>query len=151
MGWDRERARRAEDRARELMRSVVAEDEYEMYRDLGFIRVVADDGAYGYLIYPHRPIVSYDAERGGLLSEYCVGFHDPASPTDRLPEADDVLAKWLALRADERTLISDANIDVPGRQVDPDHVRRDLRRLEAWQNRRLARRPGREAEQAAID
>ena len=32
--------RRAERRARALLRSIVNRDEWEMYRDLGFIRVV---------------------------------------------------------------------------------------------------------------
>ncbi len=38
-GWDPGRERRAEQRARELLRSCVNEEEWAMYRDLGFIRV----------------------------------------------------------------------------------------------------------------
>ena len=53
----------------------------------------------------------------------------------RLPDADDVLAKWMALRADERGLINEANMHLPGRQLDPDHVRRDLARLSEWTSR----------------
>ena len=38
---------------------------------------------------------------GELLNEYCVGFPDRSepSPSQRLPDADDVLAKWMSLRA----------------------------------------------------
>ena len=43
-----------------------------------------------------------------------------------LGRADDVLAKWMALSADERTLISEANLHRLGVQLDPDMVRRDL-------------------------
>jgi hypothetical protein len=57
----------------------------------------------------------------------------------RLPDADDVLAKWIALRADERGLIADANMHLPGRQLDPSQVRRDLRMLRDWLGRRAAR------------
>jgi hypothetical protein len=142
--FDPGRARRAEHRARELMRSVVADDEYDMYVELGFIRVLAtnDDepGGYGYLIYPQRPIVAYDTETAELLNEYCVGFPDRTEPLDdrRLPNADDVLAKWMALRADEHGLIEDANMHLPGRQLDPAHIRRDLERLRHWEARRAA-------------
>jgi hypothetical protein len=136
------RERRAERRAQELMRSVVGQEEFEMYVELGFIRVMgpADGdggGEYGYLIYPHRPIVAFDAQTGELLSEYCVAFPDPAEAAPgRLPAADDVLAKWMALHGNERGLIADANMHLPGRQVDPRHVRRDLRRLAEWEAQR---------------
>ena len=46
-----------------------------------------------------------------------------------------MLAKWLALRADERGLINEANMHLPGRQLDPDHVRRDIARLSEWTSR----------------
>ena len=116
-----------------------------MYRDLGFIRVwgtqrSADDGphpgaAYAYLIYPHKPIVAHVPESGALLSEYCVAFPDHSRPygSARLPDSDDVLAKWMALSADERRLIADANMHLPGRQVDPQRVERDLARLASWE------------------
>jgi hypothetical protein len=140
--YDPGRERRAERRARELLRSVVSAEEYEMYVELGFIRVAGPaggngNGGYGYLIYPHRPIVAFDAESGALLSEYCVGFPDDAEAVAaRLPEADDVLAKWMSLHGDERGLIADANMHLPGRQVDPRQVRRDLRRLAEWEAQR---------------
>lgn len=135
------RERRAERKARELLRSVVGEECFEMYRELGFIRVRGGRGAgdgYSYLIYPHRPIIAFDERDGELLNEYCVGFPDQSDPGagTRLPDSDDVLAKWMALHGDERGLISDANMHAPGRQVDPTQVRRDLLRLREWEGRR---------------
>src|SRR3954447_9701434 len=56
------RERRAEQRARELLRSCVNDEEWSMYRDLGFIRVEgkrtipSGPAPYAYLIYPHKPI-----------------------------------------------------------------------------------------------
>jgi len=47
-----------------------------------------------------------------------------------------VLAKWMALHGDEHGLIADANMHIVGRQVDPRHVRRDLRRLAEWEAQR---------------
>ena len=72
------------------------------------------------------------------MSEYCVAFPDHSRPygSARLPDSDDVLAKWMALTADERRLIADANMHLPGRQVDPDMVRRDLLRLSRWERER---------------
>jgi hypothetical protein len=138
--YDPGRERRAEVRARALLRSVVSSEEYAMYAELGFIAVAGGDGGsgYGYLLYPHRPIVAYDTDRGELLNEYCVGFPDRSELAlgQRLPDADDVLAKWMSLRAGERELISVANMHVPGRQVDPGQVRRDLIRLREWRSRR---------------
>jgi hypothetical protein len=142
--YDPGRERRAERRARDLMRSVVGPEDSRMYEDLGFLRVLgptaaAEQRGYGYLIYPHRPIVAFDAATGELLSEYCVAFPDREEPRgERLPDADDVLAKWMALHADEHALIADANMHLVGRQVDPQHVRRDLRRLAEWERARTA-------------
>ena len=105
-----------------------------MYERLGFLSVEDEGGEYGYLIYPQRPIVGYDARSGEPLSEYCVRFRDGSDPEagERLPDADDVLAKWLALQGRERELIATANLNPPGHQLDPDHVRRDLARLAEW-------------------
>ena len=158
--YDPGRERRAERRARELMHSIVPPEHHAMYVELGFIRVLrpaATGGGekYGYLIYPHRPIVAFDAESGELLSEYCVRFPDRSEPAmgSRLPDADDVLAKWMALHGDERSLIADANMHLPGRQHDPEHVRRDLIRVAEWEARRPMRerapRPGPGARPAA--
>jgi len=139
LDYDPGRERRAEQRARALLRSCVNEHEWAMYRDLGFLRVPGRSGAsYAYLIYPHKPIVSYVPRTGALLSEYCVAFPDHSRPygSARLPDSDDVLAKWMALRADERGLIAGANMHLPGRQVDPELLRRDLARLAGWERER---------------
>jgi hypothetical protein len=141
--YDPGRERRAELKARELLRSVVGEEAFAMYRELGFVRVDGGGNArsgYGYLIYPHRPIVAYEVRSGELLNEYCVVFPDDSDPAvdPRLPDADDVLAKWMALSGDERGLIADANMHIPGRQLDPMQVRRDLLRLREWEGRRRA-------------
>jgi hypothetical protein len=142
--YDPGRERRAEQRARSLLKSCVNDEEWEMYRDLGFVRVwgVAPDGPeYAYLIYPHKPLVAYLAQTSTLLSEYCVEFPDPSRPygSTLLPDSDDVLAKWMALTGDERRLIASANMHLPGRQVDPKQVRRDLWRLAQWERQRLQR------------
>ena len=134
--YDPGRERRAEVKARELLRSVAGERAYAMYRELGFlvVRPGQEETSYGYLIYPHRSIVAFDDRDGSLLSEYCVGFPDHTDPAagTRLPDADDVLAKWMALRGSERELITVANMHVPGRQVDPGQAHRDLARLREW-------------------
>jgi hypothetical protein len=44
----------------------------------------------------------------------------------------------MALTGDERRLIATANMHLPGRQLDPDQVRRDLWRLGQWERRRTA-------------
>jgi hypothetical protein len=122
------RERRAEERARELLRSTAGDEALEMYERLGFLSVEHEGGEYGYLIYPQRPIVGYDARSGELLSEYCVRFREGPDPEtgERLPDADDVLAKWLALRMDEEHTLRTANVHPLGRQLDPAMVRRDL-------------------------
>ncbi len=110
-----------------------------MYSELGFMRVWGRSGTrYAYLIYPHKPIVAYVPGSGAMLNEYCVAFPDSSEPygSARLPDSDDVLAKWMALTADEHRLIADANMHLPGRQVDPDRVRRDLVRLALWERER---------------
>ena len=147
--YDPGRERRAEQRARELLRSCVNDEEWAMYRDLGFIRVggrharrEADrsqgGSAYAYLVYPHKPIVAYVPGSGQLLSEYCVEFPDltGSGGRHRLPASDDVLAKWMALTSDEDRVIRRANMHLVGRQLDPARVRRDLWRLAEWERRR---------------
>ena len=42
----------------------------------------------------------------------------------------------MALTADERRLIAEANMHLPGRQIDPERVRRDLVRLARWERER---------------
>jgi hypothetical protein len=148
-GYDPGRERRAELRARALLRSCIDERDWAMYRDLGFLRVwgaQAEHGrgrhaSYAYLIYPHKPLVAYVPRTGALLNEYCVAFPDLTRPygSSRLPDSDDVLAKWMALTADERRIVAEANMHLPGRQVDPARVRRDLARLARWEHERVAR------------
>ncbi|MDX6584645.1 MAG: hypothetical protein QOI10_3829 [Solirubrobacterales bacterium] len=152
--YDPGRERRAEQRARELLRSCVNEEEWAMYRDLGFLRVWGGQASgpaathpsrdlggvpYAYLVYPHKPIVAYLPQTSRLLNEYCVEFPDDTGPygSPRLPDSDDVLAKWMALKGDEGRLIAEANMHLPGRQVDPKQVRRDLWRLGQWEQERL--------------
>ena len=151
ISYDPGRERRAEHKARQLLRSCVNEEEWAMYRDLGFIRVwghestgpanAGDTGgaAYAYLIYPHKAIIAYLAQTHRLLNEYCVTFPDESRPygSARLPDSDDVLAKWMALTGDEQRLISTANMHLPGRQLDPARVKRDLWRLSQWERARM--------------
>jgi hypothetical protein len=146
--YDPGRERRAEQRARELLRSCVNAEEWAMYRDLGFIRVAgrharrgsdrSDASAYAYLVYPHKPILAYVRSSGQLLSEYCVEFPDLTGEAGRarLPASDDVLAKWMALTSNEDRVIRRANMHLVGRQLDPARVRRDLWRLAEWERRR---------------
>ena len=60
--------------------------------------------------------MAYLPQTGRLLNEYCVEFPDESKPygSARLPDSDDVLAKWMALKGDERRLISSANMHLPG-------------------------------------
>ena len=138
IGYDPGRERRAEQRARQLLRSCVNNEEWAMYRDLGFLRVWGRGDGYAYLIYPHKPIVAFVPQTRELLNEYCVEFPDLSRPygSARLPDSDDVLAKWMALTGDEHGLIRRANMHQPGRQVDPRQVRRDLWRLGEWERAR---------------
>lgn len=148
-GFDPGRERRAEQRARVLLRSCVNDEDWAMYRDLGFLRVWGTQAegpgtggaVYAYLIYPHKPIVAYLPQTRELLNEYCVEFPDETRPygSALLPESDDVLAKWMALTGDERRLVASANMHMPGRQVDPRQVRRDLWRLGEWERERARR------------
>jgi len=163
MNYDPGRERRAEQRARTLLRSCVNEEEWAMYRDLGFIRVWGSQAGnpderssrsgapYAYLIYPHRPVVAYIPQTHRLLSEYCVAFPDDSRPygSARLPDSDDVLAKWMALTGDEQRLIKTANMHLPGRQIDPLQVKRDLWRLGQWEQARLRQSAGAPAPHAA--
>ncbi len=124
-----------------------------MYRDLGFIRVWSSaapargrgraEDRCAYLLYPHRPIIAYLPKTRRLLGEYCVTFEDQSRPygSGRLPEADEVLAKWMALTGDEQRVIGVANMHLPGRQLEPEQVRRDLLRLEQWERARMPAPP----------
>jgi hypothetical protein len=105
---------------------------------------------------PHRSIVAYLAQTHRLLNEYCVTFPDQTRPygSARLPDSDDVLAKWMALTGDETRLIRTANMHLPGRQLDPSRVKRDLWRLSQWERgwmRAVARRGSAEPPQTPLD
>jgi hypothetical protein len=133
---------RAEQRARALLRSCVNQEEWEMYRDLGFLRVKSNQILeQAYLVYPQRPIMAFVPATRQLVAEYCVTFEDHEQPygSGQLPDSDDVLAKWMALTGDERRLISSANMHLPGRQLDPEQVERDLQRLTQWEQARARR------------
>ncbi|MGC9220417.1 MAG: hypothetical protein ACP5H2_03560 [Solirubrobacteraceae bacterium] len=138
---------RAERAARALLHSCVGEEDWEMYRALGFMRVWARRPHHGrggvehaYLVYPHEPIVCYEPQTGRLLGEYCVTFPDTSAPhgSGRLPDSDDVLAKWMALVGDERQLLDNANMHLPGRYTDVKRVRHDIWRLTRWEQQRAA-------------
>ena len=101
----------AEERARELLLEVVGPDDYEVYERFGFLAVAGANARYSYLVYPYRPLVAYETASGELFSEFCVRYEDDG---ERLPPADDVLARWMALRGGER----DAD-----RRVEPESAR----------------------------
>ena len=150
--YDPGRELRAEQRARALLRSCVNEEDWAMYHELGFLRVCGTPAPrpYAYLIYPHKPILAYVPSTNRMLGEYCIEFPDRTRPfgSTRLPDSDDVLAKWMALTADERALIDNANLHLPGRQIRVAKARRDLVRLACWEreraesSRRAPRRAG---------
>jgi hypothetical protein len=139
------RERRAEQRARELLRSCVSEEDWQIYRRLGFLRVWSHSrrGRHGgpavaYLVYPHRPIVSYVAQTGRLLHEYCVTFPAAESNGSKvLPDSDDVLAKWMALSADEQRVLRHANMSLPGKALDPVAVARNIWQLGRFERERM--------------
>ncbi|HEY5288296.1 MAG TPA: hypothetical protein VIJ50_14460 [Solirubrobacteraceae bacterium] len=138
--YDPGRELRAEQRARALLRSCVNEEDWSMYSELGFLRVwgTLEAQPYGYLIYPHKPILAYVPFTNHMLGEYCVEFPDRTRPfgSTRLPDSDDVLAKWIALTADERALIEQANMHLAGRQIRIAKARRDLLCLACWERER---------------
>jgi hypothetical protein len=45
----------------------------------------------------------------------------------------------MALKGDERRLVGEANMHLPGRQFDPAHLTRDIWRLGRWERERLER------------
>ena len=96
----------AETRARELLRSVVSPDEFELYERLGFLSVAGRNPDYAWLVYPYRPLVAYDTATGELLTEYCVRFcrrgRAPASRRRRRARP----SGWRCAR-DERELIAE--------------------------------------------
>ena len=134
----------AERRSLVLLRSVVNQDEWEMFTDLGFICVTGRrfrrDGRealprYRYLIYPHLPLVALLPRSMAPVREYCIQFPDVelAGADGLLPTGDDVLAKWMTVRADEDRLVAFANVCNAGCQIPLSQIERDLRRFARWQ------------------
>ncbi len=124
-----------------------------MFHDLGFICVTGRRRARGgrhfersprhrYLIYPHLPVVALLPRSMAPVREYCVHFPDRggAAGSTLPPAGDDVLAKWMTLRADEERLLSFANVSGVGCQVPLARIERDLARLERWTARRAAQK-----------
>ncbi len=144
-------AEEAERRSLELLRSVVNPEEWEMFTDLGFICVTGRrrDHAerrgvlprYRYLVYPHLPVVALLPRSMAPVREYCVQFPDlrSASGGPNLPRGDDMLAKWMTLRADEDRLLAYANVANAGCQIPLGQIERDIARLEQWHERRRLR------------
>ncbi len=137
----------AERRALALLRSVVNHEEWAMFRDLGFICVAGnrpasrrgpgDGPRHRYLIYPHLPVVALLPRSLAPVREYCIQFPEVGGERSRaLPAGDDVLAKWMTLRADEDRLLAYANVANAGCQVSLGRIERDLGRLERWQRQR---------------
>ena len=85
--------------------------------------------------------MAYLPQTGRLLNEYCVEFPDESKPygSSRLPDSDDVLAKWMALKGDERRPISSANMHLPRRQRDPKQIQPDIWRPARRERQRLER------------
>ncbi len=139
----------AERRSLDLLRSVVNPEEWEMYRDLGFICVAGRRRGrdalapprYRYLIYPHLPVVALLPRSLAPVREYCVRFPERSGDgaARPLPAGDDMLAKWMTLRADEQRLLAFANVGGAGCQVPLSRIARDLGRLARWQERRATR------------
>jgi hypothetical protein len=140
---------KAEQRSLDLLRSVINPEEWDMFTELGFICVTGKRGKrasrrgfslprYRYLIYPHLPLVALLPRSMAPVREYCVQFPDLTigNKTPTLPKGDDVLAKWMTLRADEDRLLAYANVCNAGCQIPLSQIERDLKRLERWQARR---------------
>lgn len=132
----------AEARSLTLLKSVINADEWSMFRELGFIcvtgRRLRPDGTeglprYRYLLYPHLPLVAVLPRSLAPVREYCIQFPDLAAGGDgTLPIGDDLLAKWMTVRADESRLHANANVATAGCQVPLQRIERDLRRYVRW-------------------
>lgn len=134
----------ADRRSLDLLRSVVNDDEWTMFTELGFLCVTGRrfrrDGRealprYRYLIYPYLPLVALLPRSMAPVREYCIQFPDIAlsGPDGLLPIGDDVLAKWMTVRADEDRLLAFANVSNAGCQIPLNQIERDLRRFSRWQ------------------
>ncbi|MDX8150429.1 hypothetical protein SK069_02390 [Patulibacter brassicae] len=165
-GAGRAERRRSEATARDLLRTVLDEESWAMYRDLGFVRVwgrrpraPAPSGrrppsgvAYAYLLYPHAPYVVFLPQTTTLLGE-CQVRLAAVDPSEPLTATDDLLANWMALTGDESGVVASAHISTPGTTTSRRRVRRDLWRLREWERERaerLATAEGRAAGQAPV-
>ena len=119
-GYDPGRERRAEQRARELLKSCVNEEEWAMYRDLGFVRVWGgESGASG-----ERRAVARPARRPVRLPRL-------SAPPDRgLPPADRPAAQRVLRRVPRR--------DAALRLRAPAGLRRRAGQVDGAQGRRAA-------------
>ncbi len=137
----------ADARSLELLRSVVNEDEWRMYEELGFLcvtgRRLRPDGTeglprYRYLIYPHRPLVALLPRSLSPVREYCIEFRDASTSRDGraalLPIGDDLIAKWMTVRSDENRMLAHANVSAAGCQIPLSQIERDVRRYARWRD-----------------
>lgn len=135
----------ADKRSLELLRSVVNDDEWRMFDELGFLcvtgRRLRPDGTeglprYRYLIYPHRPLVALLPRSLSPVREYCIEFRDGATSRDGrealLPVGDDLIAKWMTVRSDENRMLAYANVSAAGCQIPLSQIERDVRRYARW-------------------
>lgn len=145
-------AHRAEQQARRMLRASASEEDWELYNELGLIRVwgsgrngpaqggtraTRQGASYAFLIYPSGPVVSYLPKTLELLGELT-----PAEEVTRHARTptDVVLATWLALCDREDEVVGEAGFHLPGHRTDVEAVRRDLWRLTQWEQARLRRR-----------
>jgi hypothetical protein len=135
--------RGTEQKARGLLRSCLETRQWAMYCELGFVRVYSSaasplagqDDRRAYLIYPHRPILSYVPAKNRPLSEHHIVFGRAGArrlPLHPLCASDDVLCKWMALTANEHRLLCVATGARPGSGLKLAKVHRDLGHLARW-------------------
>ena len=148
--YDPGRERRAEQRAKELLKSCVNEEEWEMYRDLGLIRVWGAENLdkelrgvpYAYLDLPaqaDRGLPAADRPPAQRVLRRVPGrvqavrqLAAARTPTTSSPSG------WRS-RATNAASSPRANMHLPGRQVDPKQIQRDIWRLGRWERERLER------------
>jgi len=116
-----------------------------MFRDLGFICLTGRRAGtrafslprYRYMVYPHLPVVALLPRSLAPVREYCIQFPEtsPDVPEPALPVGDDILAKWMTIRADEDRLLAFANVANAGCQIPLSTIERDIRRYERWRAR----------------
>lgn len=144
-------AHRAEQQARRMLRASASTEDWELYDELGLIRVwgrgrngpaqggtraTRQGATYAYLVYPSGPVVSYLPKTLELLGELTPAeeiTRDARTPTDV------VLATWLALCDREDEVVRESGFHLPGHRTDVEAVRRDLWRLTQWEQARLRR------------